>query len=89
MQAAAALQIMAPLDLRARLSAIYLLVLNLLGIGLGPLIVAAMSDYLLGGKEAIGLAMAITAAIMAPLGTWTLAATFGRDRQLVARRSPA
>ncbi len=87
--AAAALQIMAPPDLRARLSAIYLLVLNLLGIGLGPLVVAAMSDYLLGGKEAIGLAMAITGAIFAPLGTWILAATFARYRQLVATDLPA
>ena len=80
--AAAALQIMAPPDLRARLSAIYLLVLNLLGIGLGPLMIAAMSDYLLGGKAHLGAAMAITGAVMAPIGTAILVMTFGRYRRL-------
>lgn len=84
--AAAALQIMAPPDLRARISAIYLLVLNLLGIGIGPLMIAAISDYLLGGKQDLGIAMAITAGIMAPLGTVILVATFGRYRALVAVR---
>jgi len=83
--AAAALQIMAPADLRARLSAFYLLVLNLLGIGLGPLMIAGMSDYLLDGKSDIGLAMAITAAIMAPLGTLILIRSFAGYRQLVTQ----
>ncbi|MEO1247613.1 MAG: MFS transporter [Pseudomonadota bacterium] len=82
--AAAALQIMTPPNLRAQVSAIYLLVLNLLGIGLGPLLVAGMSDYLLGGKESIGLAMAITGGVMAPLGALVLFMSFASYRRLVA-----
>ena len=50
---------MAPHDLRSRLSAIYLLTLNLIGIGLGPLVIAAVSDHLRVGKAFLGDAMSI------------------------------
>ena len=73
--AAAALQLMAPPDLRARLSAVYLLVINLIGIGFGPVMIAALSDHLLGGKSELGLAMAATGAVVTPLGTLLLFST--------------
>ena len=81
--AAAALQLMAPPDLRARLSAIYLLVLNLIGIGLGPLAIAAVSDGILGGKEHIGGGMAIVAAVVVPAGAAILYASLPAFRRLV------
>jgi hypothetical protein len=84
--AAAALQLMAPPDLRARLSAVYLLVLNLIGIGGGPLIIAALSDYVLGGKSALGLAMALTGAVVTPLGTLILFLTRPAYIEALARR---
>ncbi|MHA7816977.1 MAG: spinster family MFS transporter [Pseudohaliea sp.] len=83
--AAAALQVMAPHDLRARLSAIYLLTLNLIGIGLGPLAIAAVSDHLLGGKAFLGNAMSIVSLVVVPLGAAILALTLPRFRQLVGR----
>lgn len=83
--AAAALQLMAPHDLRARLSAIYLLVLNLIGIGLGPLCIAAISDYLLGGKAHLGAAMTIVSAVVVPLGGLILLFTLPAFRRLVNR----
>ena len=66
--AAAALQLMTPPYLRAQISAVYLLILNLIGIGGGPLFIAAISDYLLEGPSSIGTAMAITGAITTPIG---------------------
>lgn len=66
--AAAALQIITPNRMRAQLSALYLLVLNLIGIGLGPTVIAATSDYLLGGPQKLGLSMAIIGGVMAPAG---------------------
>ena len=55
-----ALQLATPARLRARVSAVYLLVVNLTGIGLGGTAVAALSDGVLGGGGArIGEAMAI------------------------------
>lgn len=83
--AAAALQIMAPHDLRARLSAIYLLILNLIGIGLGPLCIAALSDHLLGGKAYIGTGMSVVGAIVVPAGALILLFTLPAFRRLVRR----
>lgn len=82
--AAAALQLMAPHDLRARLSAIYLLILNLIGIGLGPLCIAAVSDSLLGGKAYLGSGMSIVAAVVVPAGGLILFFTLPAFRRLVA-----
>lgn len=81
--AAAALQLMAPHDLRARLSAIYLLILNLIGIGLGPLAIAAVSDYFLGGKAHLGSAMSLVAAVVVPAGALILLMTLPAFRRLV------
>jgi MFS family permease len=81
--AAAALQVMAPHDLRARLSAIYLLVLNLIGIGLGPLTIAAVSDHFLGGKAYLGTAMSIVSAVVVPVGALILLLTLPAFRRLV------
>lgn len=82
--AAAALQLMAPHDLRARLSAIYLLILNLIGIGLGPLAIAAVSDYFLGGKAHLGSAMSLVAAVVVPAGALILLLTLPAFRRLVS-----
>jgi MFS family permease len=81
--AAAALQVMAPHDLRARLSAIYLLVLNLIGIGLGPLAIAAVSDHFLGGKAHLGAGMSIVSAVVVPAGALILLITLPAFRRLV------
>ncbi|WP_394729362.1 MFS transporter [Altererythrobacter sp. GH1-8] len=83
--AAAALQLMTPPGLRAQMSAMYLLVLNLIGIGGGPLLIAAISDYVLSGPASIGTGMAVTAAITTPLGVLTLIATLPAYRLLRAR----
>lgn len=83
--AAAALQMMAPQALRARLTAIYLLVLNLIGIGFGPLCIAALSDSVLGGKEHLGDAMAIISAVVVPLGAFILYRTLATFREMVVR----
>jgi MFS family permease len=85
--AAAALQLMTPHDLRARISAIYLLILNLIGIGLGPLCIAALSDSVLGGKAQLGLAMAIVSAVVVPAGTLILWRTLAPFRTLVQGRA--
>ncbi|WFL76320.1 MFS transporter [Altererythrobacter arenosus] len=67
-----ALQLATPLDLRARISALFLLVVNLAGIGLGGTVVAAISDFALGGDgtrlgEALGLAGGVSSLIGVPL----------------------
>jgi len=62
------LQLMTPNRMRGQVIAIYTLVANLIGLGLGPTVVAATTDYVFGYDEAIGQSIALSAAVMCPLG---------------------
>jgi MFS family permease len=61
--AAAALQQITPNRLRALVSALYLLILNLIAAGLGPRLTALLTDYVFGYDEAVGLSIAVMAVI--------------------------
>ncbi|MGE0439574.1 MAG: spinster family MFS transporter [Gemmatimonadales bacterium] len=52
--AAAAIQEISPVPMRAQTSAVYLLVVNLIGQTFGPLLVAALTDYVFGDDMLIG-----------------------------------
>jgi len=66
--AATALQITTPNEYRGQVSALFLFVYNIVGFGLGPSIVAGVSDFVVGGGRGdIGLAMALTFAVFTPL----------------------
>ena len=66
--AAAALQITTPNEYRGQVSALFLFAYNILGFGLGPSIVAGVSDFVIGGGHGdIGLAMALTFAVFTPV----------------------
>jgi hypothetical protein len=49
-----------------------MLVGNLLGLGLGPVLVAAFTDYYFGGPEFVGDSLQLVALITMPLATWLL-----------------
>ena len=66
--AAAAFQEITPNRMRGQVSAIYLFWLNLVGIGLGPTVVAALAQSLFGGDLGISASMAAIVAVAAPLG---------------------
>ena len=70
--AAAAIQLATPMRLRAQMSAVYLFVLNLAGIGFGPTLVALITDYGFHDTYRLGWSMAIVGAIAAPLGAVAL-----------------
>jgi hypothetical protein len=53
--------------MRGQVTALYLFVFAVIGSGLGPTIVALVTDYLLPSEDLIRFAMAGTAAVMAPL----------------------
>jgi MFS family permease len=65
--AATALQITTPNEYRGQVSAMFLMVYNIVGFGIGPSIIAAISDFGLGGTASIGHGIAITFAIFTPL----------------------
>lgn len=71
--AATALQYATPARMRGQLSALYLLVTGALGMGLGPTVVALLTDYVFGNDLAVGRALAVTAAIcglISPVLLW-------------------
>lgn len=65
--AAASLQLATPAAYRGRASALFLLAFNLIGSGLGPSIVGAITDFVLHDKAKIGVAMALSFAVFAPI----------------------
>jgi MFS family permease len=52
-----------PSRLRGQMVALYLLIANFIGLGLGPVVVGALLDHLRGGPGRIGVALAIVGAI--------------------------
>lgn len=72
--AAAALQTIAPNQMRAQILALNYFILNLVGYGLGPTVVALLTDYVFVRENALNLSMALIAAVLAPLAaliTWS------------------
>ena len=70
--AIAALQLITPGRLRARVAAVYLLVVNLTGVGLGGTVTALVTDHILHDERRVGTAMASVAAVVAPLAAAVL-----------------
>jgi hypothetical protein len=82
--ASAAIQLVTPNRLRARTSALYLMVINLTGIGFGSTAASLVSDYLLHDDQRIGDGVALVAAVVAPLGGACLLAAMRRFRAMQA-----
>jgi len=63
----AALQIMTPNQLRAQVAAIYVLVMGLIGLLLGPTSVALLTDYVFRDPMKVGYSISIVAAVTGPI----------------------
>lgn len=66
------LQLMTPNRLRGQVVAVYSLVANLIGMGLGPTVVALMTDYVFGDDAAIGKSIALATAVLCPVAALIL-----------------
>jgi MFS family permease len=64
----AALQTVTPARMRGTVSALYIAVFNLIGYGLGPLLVAGLTDGVFADESRLPAALAIAAALLGPLG---------------------
>ena len=65
--ASSAIQLVTPNQLRARVSAIYLLVINIVGIGLGATVASAISDHIFADESRIGDGVSWVAFVSAPV----------------------
>ena len=70
--APAAIQAVTPNEMRGQVSAVYLFVLNMLGLGLGPTVVALVTDYVLRSEAQLGLSISLTCVVLGPLGVLLL-----------------
>ncbi len=71
----AALQLIFPNQLRGFVSAIYLFILNLGGLSLGPLLPGVFTDYLFHNERMVGASLGLSIAIASTLMLVTFLAT--------------
>jgi MFS family permease len=70
--AGTAIGLVTPNELRGQVSALYMLVINAVGLGLGPMLVGAMSDHLFTGGDGIRYGLALVNLVTAPLAFWLI-----------------
>jgi MFS family permease len=70
--AGAALQLVAPNEMRGQIIALYFFVANLIGLGLGPTAVAALTDYVFADPAKLRYSLALVAAIALPVSVLIL-----------------
>lgn len=73
-----AIQVVTPNEMRAQVSALFLLFVNLLGYGAGAPLIAGLTDFVYGSPQALASAMSVSALLLAPIALVCL---------LLARRS--
>lgn len=77
----ASIQMIFPNEVRGTVSAIMLLVLNLLGLTLGTLLPGLLDDHLFHDEQMLGKSIAITAAVASLIGTLAALLTFAPYRR--------
>lgn len=82
--AGTSIQLITPNRLRGQISALYMLVINVVGLGLGPLIVGAFTDYVFTEPADVRYSLAIVNAVAAPLALIFLVCGFANYRRLRA-----
>jgi drug/metabolite transporter (DMT)-like permease len=63
----AALQIVTPNQMRGQVTALFLFVYNVIGLGLGPTIVALFTDFVFHSEKMVGYSMAVATLILGSL----------------------
>ena len=61
----AAFQLITPNEMRAQVSAVFLLITNVFGLGLGATSVALLTDYVFGAPELVNQSLALMTALVA------------------------
>jgi MFS family permease len=90
--ASAALMEIAPARMRGQVAALYLFIINLIGLGLGPTAVAVLTDYVFHDDNMVGsslLVVSIAAHLLAALILWAGLRPFVRSKDRLNKFSSA
>jgi MFS family permease len=82
-----ALQLITPNEYRARITALYFFVVNLVGLGFGPMVIALLTDHLFGYDSALHYSIALVTVIALPLAAVILTAGFSAFARDLAKAS--
>lgn len=82
-----ALQLITPNEYRARMTALYFFVVNLVGLGFGPILIALLTDNLFQSDTALRYSIAVVVAIALPLAAIILTMGFKGYARELARLS--
>lgn len=82
--AGTAIALVTPNELRGQVSALYMLVINAVGLGLGPVVVGAFSDLIFTGGDGVRYSLALVNILTAPLAWWVLTRAYAPYRALRA-----
>ena len=66
------MQMVTPNDMRGVVSGLYVVTTNVIGLALGPTLVAASTDYLFADPKAVAKSLALVAAVIGPLAAGLL-----------------
>lgn len=87
--APAALQVVTPNQMRGQVSAVWMLVLNLVTAGIGPSAVGAITDHLFGDPLAVGKSIALVNCLSVPLAAALLWKALGPFREAAEEQARA
>jgi hypothetical protein len=79
-----AIQMISPDRLRGQLGAVFMLTVGIVGVTLGPVLPALLSDYVLRDERMLYLSLVLTAAVVAPPAIVLLAVGLRQFRERVA-----
>jgi MFS family permease len=68
----AALQVITPNEMRAQISALAILIFNVVGFGIGPTFVASLTDFVFHDEHALRYALSLAALILSPLAALSI-----------------
>ncbi len=78
------LQLVTPNEMRGQITAVYFLLANLIGLGLGPTVIAIFTDYVFQNDAAIGKSLALNAVILCPIAFMIMASGLSAVRAAVS-----
>jgi MFS family permease len=68
--ALAAAQIATPPEMRGRVGALMVIMINLFGYAFGPMLVGALTDFVFGDPQKVGYSIAVTILVVGPIAMW-------------------